>query len=110
MFVMPVRVVPPAAIDHLICCKPKQEKVLLARCFRHFDGRAVTGSNRERAVHHEFHIAGAAGFVAGRGDLIGYITSRNQPLGERNAILGQKQYFKPPAHQLDHRRSCRQGC
>ena len=69
--VVPVRVVPAAAVGHLLRGQAEQEEVLLARFFGHLDGRAVARAERQRAVHHELHVARAAGLVAGGRDLVG---------------------------------------
>src|SRR6266446_5004522 len=63
--VMPMRAVPAAAIGDLLCAEAEQKEILLAGFFRHFYGCAVAGADRQCAVHHEFHVAGAAGLVAG---------------------------------------------
>ena len=80
---MPVRVVPAAAAGHLFRGQAEQEEVLLAGFLGHLDGRAVARADGQRAVHHELHVARAAGLVAGGRDLVGDIAGRDQPLGER---------------------------
>ena len=52
----------------------------------------------KRSVHHELHVARAAGLVAGGRDLIGHVAGRNQPFGERHIVLGQKQDLDSAAH------------
>ena len=83
VLVVPVRVVPAAAVGHLLRRQAEQEEVLLARLLGHLDGGAVARADGQRAVHHELHVAGAAGLVAGRRDLVGDVAGGNQPLGER---------------------------
>src|SRR5262249_16116092 len=61
--VVPGRVVPPSAIDDLFCCKTEEEDVVFANLLSDLDGRAVTCANGQRAVHHEFHVAGATRLV-----------------------------------------------
>ena len=78
VFIVPVRVVPAAAVGHLFGGQTEEEEVLLARFFGHLDGRAVAGADGQRAVHHELHVARAAGFVAGGRDLVRDIAGRDQ--------------------------------
>jgi len=63
--IVPMRVVPATTAGHLRCSEPEKKKVLLAHLLRHFDGRAIGSTEGQRAVHHESHVASAAGFVAG---------------------------------------------
>src|SRR5262249_57891448 len=85
--VMPVGVVPAAAAGYLLGGQPKEEEVLLARLFRHLDGRAVAGADRQRPVHHELHVARTARLVAGGRYLVRDVTRRDQTLRERHAVL-----------------------
>src|SRR6516162_1750313 len=71
VFVMPARIVPTSAVGNLLGGETEQEEVVLARSFRHFDGSAIAGADGECTVHHEFHVAGTAGFVAGSRNLVG---------------------------------------
>ena len=70
VLVVPPRIVPGAALDDLLGRQAEQEEVVLARLPRHLDGGAVSRPNGQRAVHHELHIAGAAGFEPRRRDLL----------------------------------------
>ncbi len=87
---MPIGVVPLARCGHLSGGEPEQEHVFLAGFLRHFDRGSVARSDGQRAVHHELHVAGAAGFVARGRDLLGNIARRNQAFGNRHAVIGQK--------------------
>src|SRR5262245_66624858 len=98
VFVMPMRIVPTAAICHLFCCQAKQEEVLLARLFSHLNGRTIAGTDRERSIHHELHVASAAGLVPGRGDLVRDITGWNQLLRDTDGVVGQENDFDPATH------------
>ena len=53
------------------------EIVFLARLFEDFDVRAVARAQRNRAVQHQLHIAGAAGLRARGRNLFGYIGGGN---------------------------------
>ena len=95
--VVPVRVVPAAAFGDLFGGQAEQEKIFLAGCVGHFNGGAVARADRQRAVHHEFHVAGAAGFVPGGGDLLRHIRRRDQALGQADVVIRQEDDLKPPA-------------
>ena len=110
VLVMPVRAVPAAAVGDLIGRQAEEEEVLLAGFFGHFDRRAVARADRQRAVHHELHVAGAAGLVTGGRDLVGDVAGRDQLLGERNAVIGEEHNLEPASHDRDRRRSCRRRC
>ena len=90
VLVVPIRAVPAACVAHLVSRQAEQEHVLLAGLFSHFDGGSVTRADGQSAIHHELHVAGAAGFVTGGRDLFGNVARRNQPLGHRDAVVGQK--------------------
>src|SRR5262249_42202973 len=55
MVIVPMWVVPAAAVLHLFCRQAEEEKVLLASLLGHFDRSAVTRANGQGAVHHELH-------------------------------------------------------
>src|SRR5690349_5646565 len=82
VLVMPMRVVPAAAIGYLLRRQSEEEKVLFARLSRHLNGRAVAGADRQSPIHHELHVAGTAGLKAGGRNLVTDIAGWNQPLGE----------------------------
>src|SRR5215831_6477185 len=64
--VVTLRVVGAAARRHLLCAQAKEKEIRLARRSGHLDGRAVACADRERAIHHELHVARAARFVSRR--------------------------------------------
>src|SRR5215471_17209347 len=80
MVIVPLWVVPAAAVLHLFCRQAEEEKVLLARLLSHFDRSAVTRANGQGAVHHELHVTRAAGFIAGRRDLFRDVAGGDQSL------------------------------
>ena len=82
VLVVPVGVVPALAGLNLLGSEAEEEEVVLARFLSHLDGGAIPGADGQRAVHHELHVAGAAGFVAGGRDLVRDIAGRDQPLGQ----------------------------
>ena len=95
--IMPLRLVPAAAVRHLFRRQAEEKEIFFARFFCHLDGRAIARADGQRPVHHELHVARAAGFVAGGGNLIGDISCRNQPLRHRNTVVRQEQNLEPSA-------------
>jgi len=95
MLLMPVRAVPSSSLIHLRRGQTEQEHVLLAGFFGHFDGGAVASADRQGAIHHELHVAGAARLIPGGRNLLRHIARRDQPFSNRDAIVRQKNYFKP---------------
>src|SRR6266568_4934905 len=67
--IVPMWIIPAPAAHHLVRCQAKEEEMVLPGLVRHLDGGAIAGADGEGTVHHELHIAGAAGFKAGRRDL-----------------------------------------
>ena len=90
MLVMPVRVIPASAAGDLIGGQPEKEEVLFAGCRGHLDRGAVARADRERAIHHELHVARPTGLEAGGGDLFGDIARRNQSLRQADVVFRQK--------------------
>src|SRR5262245_55070454 len=89
--IVPLRVIPAAATSHLFRRQAEQKETSLAAFLRHLDGRAVAGTNGQPAVHHELHVTRATGFIPSGGDLVRNVGGGDQPLCQRNAILGQEQ-------------------
>ena len=54
----------------------KQEEVLSAHLLADFDVGAIEGADREGPIEGHLHVAGAGGFLAGGGDLLGEIGRR----------------------------------
>src|SRR5262249_26754131 len=80
VLIVPAWIVPTTALLHLLGRQSEKEEVLLASLLGHLDSSPITSAHGQSAVHHEFHVAGATRFVAGRGNLLRYVTRRNQPL------------------------------
>src|SRR5262249_15060029 len=68
--VVPAGGVPAAARGDLLGGEAKEGEVVFTSLLGHLNRRAVTCPDRQRAVHHELHVARAAGLVAGGGDLV----------------------------------------
>ena len=90
MLVVPARVVPAPAAGDLLGGQAEQEHVLLAGLLGDLDRGAVAGADGQGPVHHELHVARAAGLVAGGRDLLGDVAGRDQPLGERDGVIRQE--------------------
>ena len=69
-----------AAASHRFRSQAEEKEIFFAGFFRHLDGRAVARADGQRSIQHEFHVACAAGFIAGSGNLIGDIGGGDQPL------------------------------
>src|SRR4029077_3217816 len=98
IFIVPVRVVPAAAVLDLFYIEAEQEEVLLTSLLGHLDGRAVTRSDRQGSVHHELHIARSTCFIAGGGNLVGNVAGRNQSFSQRNVVIRQENNLDLSAH------------
>ena len=59
----------------------EQEEIFLARFLRHLDRRAIMRSDCQGSIHHELHVAGAAGLITGSRYLVGDITRGDQTFG-----------------------------
>jgi hypothetical protein len=92
-----VRVVPAAAVLHLFGRQAEEEEILLTLLPSHLDGGAVACADRQRTVHHELHVARAAGFVARRRDLLRHVAGGNQLLRQADFILGQEEDLESAA-------------
>ena len=96
--VVPLGAVPAAAGGDLLRRQAEEEEILLAGFLRHLDGGAVARAQSQRPIHHELHVGGAAGLVAGGRDLIGDIAGGNQPLRQGHAVVRQEDHLQPPGH------------
>ena len=63
-------------LRHFLDGHPEQEEVLRSGLLAHFNVGAVEGADGQRPVHHEFHVAGAGGLLAGGRDLLGEVGGR----------------------------------
>src|SRR5262249_40212851 len=97
VIVVPLGLVPAPARRHLIGGQSEQEEVHFSGLVDHLDRRPVTGADGESPVHHEFHVAGPARFVAGRRDLVRDVGRRNEPLSQRYAVVRQEHDLQPAA-------------
>ncbi len=79
----------PECLD-LVDGEAEDEDVVGADFLEDFDVGAVEGADGERAVEGELHVAGAGGFLARGGDLLGDIGGGDDALGERDAVVGEE--------------------
>ena len=90
VLVVPAGVVPPPRVRDLLGGQAEEEHVLLAGLLGDLDRGAVAGADGQGAVHHELHVARAAGLVAGGRDLLGDVAGRDQPLGQGDGVVRQE--------------------
>src|SRR6185369_7194896 len=98
VLVVPLGAIPLSALCDLACVETEEEEVLFPSLCRHLDRSAVACSNRQGSIHHEFHVACAAGFISGSRNLVGNITGGDQSLGEGNAVIRKKHDFEPASY------------
>ena len=79
---------------HLIGSKTEQEDVLVAQLLVHLHVGAVQGADGQSTVHHELHVAGTAGLLAGGGDLLGQLTGGHQLLSQGDAVVLQEDHLQ----------------
>ena len=65
----------------------EDEDIVLADRLAHFDVRAVQRADRNGAVHHELHVAGAARLFAGEGDLLADVRRGDHRLCHRHVVV-----------------------
>ena len=94
-FLVGVVVVPRAVTlrperGNLLDREAEDENILIPDLLADLDVGAVERADGERAVQRKFHVAGARGFLAGGGNLLGEVGGRNDLLGERHAVVRQE--------------------
>src|SRR5690606_14364369 len=73
---------------------PEDEHVVVADLFAHFHVGAVQGADGEGPVEGELHIAGAGGFHAGGGNLLGQVGGGNDHFGQADVVVGQEHHLE----------------
>ena len=76
----------------------EEEEILRADFLADFDIRAVERADGERAVERELHVAGAARFLAGGGDLLGQIGGGINEVRVLHVEVGEEDDLQPVAH------------
>jgi len=72
--------------------------VIGAHALVHLHVGAVHGSDGQRAVEAELHVAGARRFKAGRGYLLRQVRRRDDAFCQADVVVGQEDHFEQPAH------------
>ena len=75
----------------------EEKHVVRAELLEHLDVCAVERADRDGAVHHELHVAGAAGLLAGGRDLLGHLCGGHEHLGGGDAVVRQEVHLQPAA-------------
>ncbi len=83
---------------HLFHPEAEEEEILLANRVQDLDVGAVVGADGERPVHHELHVAGAGGFLSGRGDLLRQVGARRDHLHAGDPVVGNEGHPEPVTH------------
>ena len=72
---------------NLVDSQSEQEKVFFANRFTNLDVGAVERADRHGAIHHEFHVARAGGFLACRRNLRRQIGGGTDDLHRRYVVI-----------------------
>ena len=75
----------------------EEEHVLVAETFVHLNVCAVERADSHGAVHHQLHAAGAGGFLARGGYLLGHLRGGDYGLGRGDAVVLHKVDLQPTA-------------
>ena len=83
----------------LIGMEAEEKHIFIPQHIVHLHVGAVQCADRQCAVHHELHVAGAAGLLTGGGDLLGDLAGGHQMLGKGYPVIFQKHHlqFAPAA-------------
>ena len=102
----------PVHIQHGVAPHAEDVNVVHPDLLADLDVRAVHRADGDRAVHHELHVAGAAGFLAGGAELLGNLRRGNQHLRAGDIVVlqehdlqhlpGPGMLFDQPAQGTDH--------
>src|SRR6476469_5200421 len=98
VLIVPSWIVTAAAARNLVGGQAEQEEVIFAGGGSHLDRRTVAGTDRERAVHHELHVARAARLVPRRRDLLRDVARGYQPLRDRHGVVRHENDLQAPSH------------
>ena len=85
----------PPEFLHLPDGHAEDEDILLSDLLADLHIGTVQGADGQRAVERELHVPGSGGLLAGRGDLLGEVGGRHDPLGERDAVVRQEDHLEP---------------
>ena len=92
LLVVVARPVAPLQLRYLWRGEAEEEEVVRADLVADLDVRPIQGADGERAVEGELHVAGAARFLAGSGDLLGEVRGGEDPLRQRDPVVGEEDH------------------
>ena len=81
-------------ILHGVCTHAEDVDVIHAHLLADLHVGAIHGANGQRAVHHELHVAGAAGLLGGGGQLLGNFCRRNQHFRGGDIVVLQEHHLQ----------------
>ena len=94
------RIIPSALhIRHLVGMQAEEEHVFIAQHIVHLHIGAIQSPDGQCSIHHEFHISGAGGLLAGGGNLLRHLRCRHQLFRQRHAVILQKHHLQLAAAQ-----------
>ena len=67
--IMPVGIIKASAFGDFFGTETEEKEILFSSSFGHFNRCTVACADGQRSIHHKFHVACAAGLIAGGGDL-----------------------------------------
>ena len=76
-----------ADINNRVGFQAENKDVVIADNFPDFNISTVQRADGNGAVHHELHIAGARRLLAGSGNLLTYVSSRDNQFGQGDAVV-----------------------
>ena len=79
---------------HLVGMEAEQEHILVAQDIMHLHIGTVQRADSQRAVHHELHVAGTAGFLAGSRDLLADLAGGHQVLSQGDPVVLQEHHLQ----------------
>jgi hypothetical protein len=82
-----------AKLADLRCRQPEDEDIVASNLLQDFHVSPVEGSDGQRSIELEFHIAGPRGLGSSQRDLFAEIGRGNDPLRERNPVIRQKYHL-----------------
>jgi len=88
-----------AQAGDLLGGEAEQEEAVVAHLLADLDVRTVEGADGDRAVHHELHVPGARGLLAGGRNLLGKVVA-----GQIASMADTRCPQERHAQQLLHRR------
>ena len=85
------------ALGHLRRAHAENKDVVLADVLADLDISAVERADGDGAIERKLHIAGAGGFHAGGGNLLGQVGGRNDRLGKAHTVVRREHELQPVA-------------